>query len=244
MKQSRSFFTALLIIAATMFAASCNNGDEKTSSTETVKTDSPATKTTEPATPAKPRNIVTIKHKVADFAKWKLAYDADDTARVAYGLHNYVVSRGLKDSSMVMVALIMDDVNKAKEFAARPALKTIMQKAGVIGAPAIFYNDIQFFDTSVAVGPDRVSIRHSVKDWAAWKKEFDSHKQARMDAGLVDRVVSHEIGDDKQVSVVCGIADMKKAEAFISSKDLKDKMAAAGVVGMPDIFFYKIVQRY
>ena len=37
---------------------------------------------------------------------------------------------------------------------------------------------------------------------------------------------------------------MQKAEAFMASKDLKDKMAEAGVVGPPDIFFYKVVQQY
>ena len=46
------------------------------------------------------------------------------------------------------------------------------------------------------------------------------------------------------VAVVLVINDMKKAEAFMNSKDIKDKMDEAGVVGAPDIFFYNLAKKY
>jgi hypothetical protein len=65
-----------------------------------------------------------------------------------------------------------------------------------------------------------------------------------MDAGLIDRVVGHSIGDNHMVTVVCAITDMAKAKAFMKSKDLKDRMAKSGVEGPPSIFFYNIVEKY
>jgi hypothetical protein len=145
---------------------------------------------------------------------------------------------------MVMVALKMDDVNKAKEFAAMPDLKERMKKGGVLGTPTFDYRDVQMLDNSTNASSSRVMIWHKVKDWDAWKKEFDKHKQVRMDAGLTDRALAYSVGDNHMVSIVAIVNDMKKAEAFMNSKDLKDKMTAAGVEGPPTIFFYNVVKSY
>lgn len=244
MKQVR-FLSAITLVAGALFFSSCNNGGEtksKAVTTESTATATTAIKTELPA--AKPGNLLVIKQKVANFAKWKPAYEAHDSTRLAYGLHNFVVGRGVKDSNMVIVVLRMDDADKAKQFTALPNLKAAMQKGGVIGAPSFRYLDVQMLDTSDNASPTRVVVTHKVKDWDAWKKSFDSHKQTRLDAGLTDRAISYEVGDNHTVSVAFVVNDMKKAEAFIASKDLKDKMAEAGVVGAPDIFFYKVVQKY
>ena len=243
-------FLATCIVAGCMpfFISSCNSGTEKKAEEATSAVDT-AMPVVEPAvqaavaTPVKPPNVEVIKHKVANYAKWKAAYDAHDSVRLAYGLHNYVVSRGLDDSNMVMVALHMDDVAKAKAFAGLPDLKETMKKGGVLGVPSISYIDVQMLDTSVNA-QTRVRVTHKVKDWDAWKKSFDSHKQARMDAGLIDRSVGYEIGDNHLVSIVFAVSDMKKAKDFMNSKDLKDKMAEAGVVDPPSFFYYNVVQKY
>jgi len=240
MKQFK-FFSAITLVAGSLFFSSCN-GDEKKTDNVTVSADSSAVNKTEP--PAKPGNLVIIKHKVANFAKWKTAYESHDSTRQAYGLHNYIVARGLKDSNMVMVVLKMDDITKAKQFAALPDLKAAMQKGGVMGAPSFLYLDVQMLDTSSNASPTRVIVTHKVKDWDAWKKSFDSHKQTRLDAGMTDRAISYSVGDTHTVTVAFVINDMKKAEAFMASKDLKDKMAESGVTGPPNIFFYNVVQKY
>jgi|APGre2960657404_1045060.scaffolds.fasta_scaffold06722_4 hypothetical protein len=40
------------------------------------------------------------------------------------------------------------------------------------------------------------------------------------------------------------VSDMKKAKDFLASKDLKEKVAAAGVDGPLTVFFYKASQQY
>jgi hypothetical protein len=242
MKQLK-FLSSAAIVMLMLF--SCNSGsNDKT--TDTTKTDTTATATTEtkPEIPATPRMTMLIKHKVANFDKWLPAYEGDDSARVSHGLHNFVVSRGIKDSNMVMVALHMDDTTKAREFSMLPDLKATMRKAGVVGAPKFTYTISQWYDSATSSSTTRVMINQKVKDWDAWKKVFDSHKQARMDAGLTDRAVSQAVGDPHMVSVVLALNDMKKAEDFIKSKDLKDKMTEAGGEGAPDIFFYHVVKQY
>src|SRR6476660_6570779 len=141
MKQSK-FLLLLLGAAMSFFLISCGSGEDKKSS-ESTSTDTAAASTTatEP-TPVNtiittPTNIVMVRHKVADFAKWKVAYDADDSNRLANGVHSYIISRDEKDSNIVMVAMKADDLAKAKAFSKNPTLKKAMQKGGVKGAPTV-----------------------------------------------------------------------------------------------------------
>lgn len=245
MKQFR-FLATTLAASMFLFLFSCGSGDSE-KKPEDKMPDSTQTKTAEtptPPTPFKPSELMVIQHKVSNFAKWKPAYESHDSVRLANGLSNYVIARGIDDSNMVLVALKMSDLEKAKAMAASPEMKDRMKKGGVIGMPSINFIEQVMQDTATIPQTARVSIIHKVKDWAAWKKEFDSHKQARMDAGLIDRVVGHNIGDDHMVRLVFAITDMAKAKAFMNSKDLKDKMTAAGVEGPPTVFFYNIVQLY
>jgi hypothetical protein len=231
--QAKLLFSAFMVLSA-----SCNSGEDKKDS-KTADSTAPAVM----ATPALQERM-TIKHKVTNFAKWKTGYDAHDSARLANGLHNYVVARGVEDSNMVLVALGMDDVAKAKAFAADPGLKATMQKAGVTGPPEIDYLHSILNDTTAIQQTVRLMVKHKVKDWDAWKKVFDDHKQDRTNAGLTERVVGYTVGDNHLVTIVFAVADMAKAKAFMNSKDLADRMKAGGVEGPPSFFFYRVVQKY
>src|SRR4029079_6691412 len=110
--------TALLYSAVVFFLISCGSNEQKdntsnTSDSTTTSTDNPSTASTVVTTP---QNMIVVTHKVANFAKWKASYDAHDSTRLAYGVHNYVIGRGIEDSNMVLVAIKVDDINKAKEF--------------------------------------------------------------------------------------------------------------------------------
>jgi hypothetical protein len=245
MKQLRFLATALAATSMSLFLSSCGSGgDEK--KTEEAPKDTSTQKMTEtpPPPPAKPGNVLIIKHKVANYAKWKPFYDAHDSARLAAGLKSYIIGRGTPDSNMVVIVMKMEDANKAKEMAGSKELKERMQKAGVISKPSFEYLNVVMNDTSAIPQTARLMVTHKVKDWDAWKKAFDSHKQARMDAGLIDRGLGYSIDDNHNVSIVFAVTDMAKAKAFTTSKDLKDKMAEAGVEGPPAFTWYNIVQKY
>lgn len=241
------FLAAMVLVSGMFFLSSCNSGGDKKADegtdTTAAKTDTLAPPVVTPSASG-PVTIMTIKHKVANYAKWKAAYDSHDSSRLANGLHNYVIARGVDDSNMVMVAMKMDDVDKAKAMAASPGLKERMKQGGVVGPVTMDYTTAVMNDTTAITQTIRVMVKHKVKDWDAWKKVFDAHKQARMDAGLTDRVVGHTIGDDHSVTLVFAVADMAKAKEFMNSKDLKDKMKEGGVEGPPSIFFYRIAEKY
>ena len=243
MKQQKILLSLAVLMSALFY--SCNNDSEKKE--EPAKAETPATAApAAPAAPEKPGNFLLITHKVANYAKWLPLYESDDSARKANGLTNFVLGRGIgADSNTVLVALKMADTAKAKAFGSSPGLKEKMKQGGVIGAPlSVNYTEAVWMDTSTNSLSTRVIVTHKVKDWDAWKKEFDSHKQVRMDAGLVDRSVGHSVDDTHNVIVVFAISDMAKAKAFMASKDLKDKMAAAGVTGPPSIFYYTVAKKY
>lgn len=241
--KKNSKFSFAFALAGLFLVLSCNNAEEKKEEPVVSNTDTTASAPA-PVAPAKPANLAIIKHKVSDFAKWLPLFESHDTARLRYGLHNFMIGRGVKDSNMVLVALWMDDYEKAKAFTELPDLKTAMQKGGVVGKPEISFMDMQMLDSSKLETPFRMMVTHQVKDYVAWKASFDSHKQVRIDANMTDRAIGYEMGNNKKVSVVTAVNDMAKAEAFSTSKELKDRMQEAGVEGPPTIFFYRMAKKY
>ncbi len=230
-----------------MFLSACNGNEEKTT-TET-STDTTAMATPEPAAPTSsivttPQNMVVAMYKVADFNKWRPTYDARDSMRQANGIHNYVIARGIKDSNMLLLALKIDDVAKAKAFVKDPALKQSMQKGGVLGTPTFDFTTMVYQDTSVNSMPMRSRTTFMVKDWATWQKSFEEGRQERMDNGLVDRAYGHDVEDNKKVVLVVAIMDSAKAAAYWTSDMLKKRREASGVIGQPERFIYRVVQRY
>jgi len=238
--------SGLLFCSVALFLASCSGGEteKKTNADSTAVDSSAAVVVPKVTTITTPQNMVVIKHKVSDYAKWKISYDAHDSARLASGLHNYVIGRGLKDSNMILVALKVDDMTKAKSFAKDPGLKKAMQKGGVVGAPSISYVTMTFQDTGTVASAIRSRTTFAVKEWAAWEKAFEEGKQERLDNGLAVRAFGHDADDEKKVVLVTVVMDTAKAFAYYKSDMLKKRREASGVIGEPERFLYQVVQRY
>ena len=242
MKQLKLLST--LGIACVFLFSSCG-GDEEKATDKTATTDTTATTTTTESTVVTtPQNIVIIWQKVADFAKWKPIYDGHDTARLSHGLHNYIIGRDVNDSNTVLVALKADDIAKAKAFAKDPGLKAAMQKGGVTGAPTILFNTIVYQDNAKNMSDLRSMTNFTVKDWDAWKKGFESHRQTRTDNGLTDRAYGYDADDNHKVTVVVGVNDTAKANAYWKSDLLKQQRTESGVVGEVKRHVYRVVQKY
>jgi hypothetical protein len=247
MKQSK-FLLMLLGAAMTFFLVSCGGGEEKKSSDTTTDTTSTTAATTEVTpvntTTTTPQNMVIVRHKVANFAKWMVAYDGHDSARLADGLHSYVIARDEPDTNMVMIALKADDLAKAKAFSKDPGLKKAMQKGGVTGVPMIKFYTMVFQDTATIDSKLRSATMFKVKDWDAWKKSFDSTHALKTDNGLMLRSYGYDPDDNHNVVLVAAVVDTAKAHAYWNSDMLKQRRAASGVVGTPQRFVYTVVKRY
>jgi hypothetical protein len=248
MRQSR--FIGLLFCAAMAFLLpSCGgSGNEKTTTDSTGTADSaaktPAMGQAKNTIVTTPENLMVITHKVANFEKWIVAYEGHDSTRLASGIHNYVIGRSSQDTNMVMVATKIDDITKAKAFSNDPNLKKAMQKGGVISAPMISFVTETWQDTAIIDTKLRSRTVFMVKDWDAWQKSFQEGKQERMDNGIVDRVIGHDLDDNKKVSLVTALTDTAKAFAYYKSDALKKRREVSGVIGEPVRFLFQIVKRY
>ena len=82
-----------------------------------------------------------IHHKVADYAKWRTAFDGDKTNQEAAGLTNPHVYQDVGSANTITITFDMADAAKAKAFGASKELKATMGKAGVKGKPELFFLD-------------------------------------------------------------------------------------------------------
>lgn len=242
---SRPLATVVLLVMA-----SCGGQNTQETTSRTDTTAGTVTSTTAMPSPAPsavtttPQDVMFVRHRVANFNKWMVSYDAHDSMRLANGIHSYVIGRGLKDSNMVLVILKLDDLSKAKSFAKAPSLKQAMQKGGVLGTPMFSYVTMTYQDTSMIGTSLRSRTTFTVKNWASWSGSFDSSRQLRKDNGIADRAFGHDADDDHKVTVIVAIQDTAKAYAFWKSDQLKKMQAASGVVGATDRFLYTLVKRY
>jgi len=87
---------------------------------------------------------VIIRHKVADYGRWKEAFDAHLNARKAGGEMGHRLLLSVDDPRDVTVVLDWDGLDRARRFASSDELKQTMQKAGVLGEPEIRFLEDAF----------------------------------------------------------------------------------------------------
>lgn len=95
---------------------------------------------------------ILIRHKVADFGRWKEAFDAHHAVRKTNGELNHRLFVSADDPRDVTMVLDWDNLERARSFAQSEGLKQAMQAAGVVGEP-----ELRFLH-------DAVTIRRSAAD--------------------------------------------------------------------------------
>ncbi len=82
-----------------------------------------------------------IKHRVADFGKWKPVFDDHEAVRKQAGASAHSLHRDADDPNVVVIAFRVDDIARAKEFASSDQLRAAMEQAGVEAPPEIWFTD-------------------------------------------------------------------------------------------------------
>lgn len=85
----------------------------------------------------------------------------------------------------------------------------------------------------------RMYVRHSVKDYRAWRKAYNAFDAERRGMGVTGHAVYRALDDPNNVTVSHDFATKRKAESFATSDRLKEVMKGAGVKGRPTIWFVK-----
>ncbi len=82
-----------------------------------------------------------IKHRMADYARWKPVFDEHEPLRIEYGTVGHSLHRDADDPNVIIIAFRVNDLNRAKEFAGSDDLRAAMERAGVLGPPEIWFAD-------------------------------------------------------------------------------------------------------
>lgn len=82
-------------------------------------------------------SYVIVKHKVADYARWKQMFDADAANRQSGGSKGGQLFRSADDPNEVVI-LFEWDLEKARQFHQPEELSAEMQEAGAPGLPELY----------------------------------------------------------------------------------------------------------
>ena len=80
-------------------------------------------------------------------------------------------------------------------------------------------------------------IHHHVKDFAAWKKVFDSKADLRAAGGELSAQLYRSESDPNEITAIFQWDSLANAHSFAESPELKAAMEASGVDGKPSMYF-------
>jgi len=80
-------------------------------------------------------------------------------------------------------------------------------------------------------------MQHTVENFEAWKKVFDSFAGLRTSSGEISTQVFRDASDPNKVTVFNKWDSLENAQKFAHSPELRAAMGKAGVVGQPVIAF-------
>jgi quinol monooxygenase YgiN len=188
------------------------------------------TQTTPPAT------AVVVTHDVENFERWKLAFDRHAESRRSAGVIATHINRDADEPNRLSVYLAGTDAARLAAFLKSPDLASTMLDAGVKGPPSIA-TVTPIEDTTQKRPLAGVIVRHSVTDYATWKRAFDGDAAARTAAGIVGHAVNRSAQDPNTVILYLQAESLDALRGFTTSPRLKQVMSAAGVTGTPSFAF-------
>lgn len=80
-------------------------------------------------------------------------------------------------------------------------------------------------------------VRHTVTDYATWRRIFDDFAATQQALGVTDKAVYRGTDDANDITVTHDFATLEAARAFAGSQELKAAMHDAGVTSVPTIWF-------
>jgi quinol monooxygenase YgiN len=82
-----------------------------------------------------------VRHKVADFGKWKIVFEEVEPFRKQLGSSGSHVFRNDSNPNEVLVITDWDNKAQGLKFGQSPELKNAMERAGVLSAPEIDWSE-------------------------------------------------------------------------------------------------------
>lgn len=86
-------------------------------------------------------------------------------------------------------------------------------------------------------------IWHKVKDYTAWKSNFDNAAEMRKAGGEKSYQILHPDDDPNNLVLLFEWDNLDNARNYVAAPELKEAMQQAGVVEEPEIYFLEEVAR-
>ena len=86
-------------------------------------------------------------------------------------------------------------------------------------------------------------VRHSVRDYEAWKSVFDDVSDLRKRSGEKSYQILRQENGSKELVALFEWDSLDNARKYAASPELKEAMQRAGVVGKPEILFLEEAAR-
>ena len=94
---------------------------------------------------------VLVRHKVADFPRWKEAFDSHVLERRRAGEISFRLFHSVEDPKEITLLFDWESADAARKFMTSSELRQRMQEAGVQGAPDVQYlEDVRSVHRSAA----------------------------------------------------------------------------------------------
>ena len=185
-----------------------------------------------------PPAAVVIRHQVADFDAWKAAFDKHEDARREAGCLGHHINRAQNDPNLVTLYLAVEDVERAKAFAASDDVKKVMEEAGVTSAPEFTWTT----PVREAVVWDRelpaMIVSHQVADFDTWLTAYNAADDLRQAKGIIGHAANRSL-DDPSVALVYHQAEsFDTLRAFVEDDEVRAAMKEAGVISEPEVSYH------
>ena len=82
---------------------------------------------------------VIVRHKVRDLAAWKPFFVGDAKRQRDAGFTSWHLTRNKNDVNELVIIFECTDLDKAKPMFSDPSLAELMNKAGVLDRPTVFF---------------------------------------------------------------------------------------------------------
>lgn len=79
-------------------------------------------------------------------------------------------------------------------------------------------------------------VRHTVGDYAAWRRVYDEADALRREAGVTSHGVYQRLDAPNDITVYHEFATLEAARAFLDRPELQVAMQRAGVQGAPEVW--------
>ena len=183
-----------------------------------------------------PTTAVVVTHEVENYETWKRAFDQHASSRKSAGIVSTHINRDSAQPNLLSVYMAGNDPAKLASFLSSQELMSTMLDAGVKGPPRIA-KVTPVEDKTQKDALAGMIVRHQVTDYAAWKRGFDGHADARASAGILGHAINRDADDPNVVIVYLQARSIDQLRAFAKSASLADAVKGAGVTSAPEVSF-------